>query len=319
MWNKIYFILSFLLSLLLNCLNNKIIFTDPNYYWFEIEFQNIKRKNIIYFPNDYLKINLFLNEKTTTLPLIISLHGGGGEIDSNLKLSKGKLLELKEKYKFFLLLPEGYKNHWNDGRNYDKNISSINDVEYLKNLIKYTIENFPINRDKIYIFGISNGGMMSFRFACESPEWIDGFATIAATMPKNLLNDCNPYKKLKIMMIHGTKDPFVPYEGGQVKILFKERGEVLSFEKTLDFWVSKNKCSTEKVEKEILKSPLEKTYTEIQKFNCKEKKIIVYKVLNGGHTWPGGLSYLPEWYIGKTTKVFSAEEEIIEFFLKENE
>ncbi|MFN3604714.1 MAG: alpha/beta hydrolase family esterase [Leptonema sp. (in: bacteria)] len=312
MWNKLLLLLFFVS---VGCSVHRIHFTDPNYYWFKIEYQNTIRKNIIYFPSLYEKSNKTIYEETRTFPLIISLHGGGGNFDSNLILSKGRLLELKEKYHFFLILPEGYKKQWNDGRNFDPNINSINDVGYLKTIIKYAIENFPINRDQIFIFGISNGGMMSFRFACESSEWIEGFASIAATMPKQIIKTCNPRKKLKFLLIHGTQDPLVPYEGGVVKVFFKERGEVLSAEETIDFWIKKNQCSNKKSTKEIKKN--NKLYTEIRDYECLEKKIRFYKIFNGGHTWPGGYQYLPEWYIGKTITDFNADEAIIKFFFDE--
>ncbi len=311
MWNNKVLILFSIIS----CFSPKLHFTDQNYFWFEMEYQNIKRKNVIYYPSFYEKVNKnIINQKIHTFPLIISLHGGGGSFDSNLILSKGRLLELKERYNFFLLLPEGYKNQWNDGRNFDPQIHSLDDVGYLKALIKYTIENFPINRDKIFIFGISNGGMMSFRFACESAEWIEGFASIAATMPKNLKNQCKPHKKLNILLIHGTKDPFVPFEGGLVKVINRQRGEVLSIEESLQFWLNKNQCSKTERIKTIQKE--KEIFTEIFEYECYEKKIKFFKIHNGGHTWPGGYQYLPEWLIGKTSKDFFADEEIIQFFLK---
>lgn len=313
MWNKFIF---WFIVFEIGCLTPKLRFTDQNYFWFEIEYQNIKRKNVIYYPTLYEKTNKnIINNKIHTFPLVISLHGGGGYFDSTLLLSKGRLLELKERYNFFLLLPEGHYKQWNDGRNFDSKINFLDDVGYIKALIKFTIENFPINRDKIFIFGISNGGMMSFRFACESAEWIEGFASIAATMPKYLQNRCKPYKKLNVLLIHGTKDPIVPYEGGAVKFFNKERGEVLSAEESIQFWLSKNQCLKIKKIKTIQKE--KEIFTEIFDYECSEKKVKFFKIHNGGHTWPGGYKYLPEWWIGKTSNDFFAEEEIIEFFLKE--
>ncbi|GIX42448.1 MAG: hypothetical protein KatS3mg129_2181 [Leptospiraceae bacterium] len=318
MWNKILKI--FIFIFFINCYNRKFTINDRNYIWLNINYQNLPRKSLLFFPENYEKINFSLEDHIKVYPLIISLHGGGGNIESNIKLSKGRLIELKEKYQFFLLFPEGYKKQWNDGRNIPQSEAhnkNLDDSGYIRYLIEYMKKHFPIDEDKIFIFGISNGGMMSFRFACEYSTYISGFASIAATMPEHLKTQCNPQKKLNMILMHGTEDPLVPYYGGEVKVFFQKRGKVLSADETIDFWLNKNEC-----EKNYIKTELDKdkdTKTIIYHYNCKNNTFIrFYKILNGGHTWPGGWQYLPEWYIGKTTHNFLAEEEIIRYFLKKN-
>lgn len=316
MWNK-KLIVFFILGLLFFCVNRKLKINDPNYFYFDITYNNLLRKNLLYYPGNYENINSSLVENVQLFPLIISLHGGGGNIESNLKLSKGRLIELKEKYHYFLLLPEGYDHHWNDGRNESiskAHANNIDDAGYIKYLITFLKKNYPIDENKVFIFGISNGGMMAFRFACEYSESIAGFASISATMPQNLKNNCNINKTLKMILIHGTEDPLVPFNGGEVKVLFRKRGLVLSAEQTIQFWLNKNSCNFNPAKEILNKDP--STPTEILHYSCKDQTFVrFYKVLYGGHTWPGGLQYLPSFYIGKTTYNFSAEEEIIKFFL----
>jgi polyhydroxybutyrate depolymerase len=316
MWNKVILIL--LMISMVNCINRKQKINDLNYHWLNINYQNLSRKSLLFYPEDYEKANFSLDDNIKTYPLLISLHGGGGNIESNIKLSKGRLIELKEIHKYFLLFPEGYKKQWNDGRivpGSEAHIKNIDDVGYLKYLIQYIIKHFPVDKNKIYIFGISNGGMMSFRFACENSDIIAGFASIAATMPEHLKANCNPQKKLKMILMVGTEDPLVPYDGGEVKVLFRKRGKVLSAEETIKFWFNKNECNTNFFQTELNKDPATKTM--IYHYNCKNNTFIrFYKIIHGGHTWPGGYQYLPEWYIGKTTKNFNAEEEIITYFLQ---
>jgi polyhydroxybutyrate depolymerase len=316
MWNRITYII--LLIIFINCSNRRLHINDPNYLWLNIRYQNLERKSLLFYPENYEKENFSLNPNIRTYPLLISLHGGGGSIDSNIKLTRGRLIELKEKYRFFLLFPEGYDKQWNDGRdvpNSKAHQENIDDAGYIKYLIEYMKKHFPIDENNVYIFGISNGGMMSFRIACEYSNEITGFASIAATMPEHLKSDCIIKKKLKMILIHGTEDPLVPFNGGDVKVLFRKRGKVLSAEETIQFWLNKNEC-----DKKALISSLEKdsdTKTLISHYKCKNQSFVrFYKILNGGHTWPGGFQYLPEWYIGKTTQNFRAEEEIIQYFLQ---
>ncbi|MCX6008557.1 MAG: hypothetical protein NTW48_00675 [Chloroflexi bacterium] len=43
-------------------------------------------------------------------------------------------------------------------------------------------------------------------------------------------------------------------------------------------------------------------------------EVVLYAIEGGGHTWPGGLQYLPELVIGKTSREFNASEVIWQFF-----
>ncbi|MCS7204190.1 MAG: hypothetical protein NZ853_00670 [Leptospiraceae bacterium] len=320
MWKNKTLLLLLITIIFESCGQRKLQISDPNYDWIEISHQNFVRRAVLYFPDNYEKINFTLDPNVRTFPLMIGLHGGGGDHETFLSLSKGRLLKLKEKYGFFLVLPLGYKNHWNDGRKgriSKSHTFNIDDVGFLLKLIEYLKKHYPIDENRIFLFGISNGGMMAFRFACERSETIRGFATVATSMPVDLISNCQSSirKPLKFLFIHGTKDPIVPYEGGEVKVFFRSRGVVLSAEDTLDFWKKKLQCKPTK--SSFLSQA--KVQTEVLEFDCKKPNSMkFYKVHQGGHTWPGGLQYLPEWYVGKTADDFWAEEVMIQFFLEKN-
>src|SRR5947199_169312 len=72
---------------------------------------------------------------------------------------------------------------------------------------------------QVYIAGISNGGMMTFRMLCEASELFAGAATVIANMPANVGARCAPRKPLPVVMFNGTADPLVPYDGGGVGFL----------------------------------------------------------------------------------------------------
>jgi len=45
-----------------------------------------------------------------------------------------------------------------------------------------------------------------------------------------------------------------------------------------------------------------------------ESKVVLYRIEGGGHTWPGGLQYLPVRLVGRTTRDINGCDEIWEFF-----
>ncbi len=61
--------------------------------------------------------------------------------------------------------------------------------------------------------GISNGGYMVYRMACERPELFAAFATLSATVPSTYLNSCKPSRAIPVLMMNGTADMIVPFYG----------------------------------------------------------------------------------------------------------
>ena len=90
---------------------------------------------------------------------------------------------------FTAVFPQGVNRQWNDGRE-DGHISSIDDVGFLRQLVDELISRGIADRARIYLAGISNGGMMTFRMLCEASELFAGAATIIANMPAGVGEGC---------------------------------------------------------------------------------------------------------------------------------
>ena len=121
------------------------------------------------------------------------------------------------------------------------------------------------------------------------------------------------------MAINNVDDPLVPFEGGEIYGHFHrvKLGEVLSVDESVGFWVKRNGCSTTPVMiEEPDRDPNDGTIVTSKHYlNGNEgTEVILYIVDGGGHTWPGGIQYLPKWVIGKTSRDFNASEVIWEFF-----
>lgn len=61
----------------------------------------------------------------------------------------------------------------------------------------------PIDLGRVYVTGISNGGMMSIRQACQLSGRITAAAPVAANMPELLTADCAPTRAVPMMFVHG--------------------------------------------------------------------------------------------------------------------
>ncbi len=250
-------------------------------------------------------------------PLIIALHGGGSRWDKfTYKTTQSTLLNAANNKQAVIIFPQGIKNHWNDGRKHLDN--DINDVSFISSLIDYSIKNYGVDKNKIYIVGFSNGGFMSMRLAIELSDKITGAAAVSAQ-----LSEAIQHKKMKgnvsFMLINGSQDPIVPYKGGEMKSFrfAKSRGTLLSTQETLNYFLVANQCSKDKEKIYFNNKKFDKTSISIENYdNCDHNtKVKLITVNKGGHTWPGGKQYLPVKLIGKASREIDAGKEVVDFFL----
>jgi polyhydroxybutyrate depolymerase len=257
-------------------------------------------------------------DSSVPVPLLVVLHGGGGNAERMEKTTRFD--EIADRESFIVLYPQGYKRQWNDGRkagSIPAQHLNIDDVGFISALIDSICRKYRIDTTRIYVTGISNGGFMTTRLACELSDRLAAVAPVISTFPKELVNNCSPAGPLPIMIINGTADPLVPYTGGVVTVGKKPRGEVLSTRATLQFWIKNNNCSPVPIIKPI--EDIDKTdgcTAEMQTYkgNAKSREVILIRVDGGGHTIPGGTQYLPKKIVGSVCSDFIAEEMIWRFF-----
>jgi len=252
--------------------------------------------------------------------LLLVLHGGGGTALGMRKLTKYGFEKLADSKKFIVVYPQGVDKHWNDYRA-DKTRraqrENIDDVAFIREVIKKVFLNFPVNNKKIFTTGMSNGAMMSFTLACKASDIIKAAAPVAGAMPKNLAKICKPLNSVSILMINGYQDKLVHWEGGDVTgpLGRKKFGKTLSVEDSFNFWFKANTCKKKSGNFKSLNKTKDDTQVEIREYKCgKGVKISLYGIKGGGHTWPQGKKYLPKFLIGKTSQEFNACRTIWDFF-----
>ena len=279
-----------------------------------ITFGGLERSYIIYVPKSF--------DSNKNMPLLFVLHGGGGTPDRMIELTNEGFNSLAEMEGFIVVYPEAYGRHWNDGRKGMENWSiahkeNIDDVGFISSLIDHLALDFNIDLKRIFVTGISNGAMMSFRLARELSQKITAVAPVAGLMPEDITSSCTPQKPVSLLIIMGTDDPLVPYNGGYVEAGGRKRGKVLSAQDTISFWAKINGCKLyPQMGWEQDKETSDGTRVKKEIYNqCKDGvKVILYTIEGGGHTWPGGLQYLPESIIGKTSRDLDANQLIWNFF-----
>jgi polyhydroxybutyrate depolymerase len=256
--------------------------------------------------------------ETRPTPLLIVLHGGGGTGQGMNKLTSFNAIADREN--FIVVYPDGYEKHWNDGRGvrqYRAQVQNVDDVGFISALIDHLSDGLNINAKRVYVTGISNGAMMSHRLGCELSQKIAAIAPVAGNIPVNMASLWTLSRPVSVLIINGTEDPLVPWEGGNVHLGRLELGQVLSVEDTVKFWLTNDKCSSPPIISQLPdKDPADGTRVRAETYGgCQDgAEVVLYAVEGGGHTWPGGLQYSSELIIGRTSRDFNASEVIWQFF-----
>ncbi|MCP9767948.1 phospholipase [Lacihabitans sp. LS3-19] len=301
---KLIVIILLLASFSNSCQRRKDIEPD-NIFRFEptIKVGNLNRTYTVVLPSNYY------SEKTD-LPLVIAMHGGGGSAKQ--MEESYELPEKAEAEKYIIVYPDGIQSDgllkartWNAGLCCEYAVENdIDDVGFLSKMIDKLIADFNINPKQVFLTGMSNGGMMAYRLACEIPQKITAIAPVACTMVTT--KPCTSQNTIPVLHFHSELDEHVPYEGG-----IGIRGiNYPAVEKGLKFWAENNTCSnTSKITKQ------ETNYKLTQWIDCKNNATVsVYLTKDGGHSWPG----ITKVRIGgdDPSTALNANELIFDFFNK---
>jgi len=246
--------------------------------------------------------------------LVLALHGRTGTGEGQERLSH--LDKVSDEHGFLVAYPNGFERSWADGRGgtpADK--KGLNDVKFLAQLIKTLKDKYNIDPGRIYVTGMSNGGFMTARMACDLADQVTAVGIVAASLSSNTAGACVPARPVSVAIFQGTVDPLVPFGGGEMG-KNTAGGAILSHEQTMKKFAELDHCTEHPKLEHIPDTAGDGTTIEVMRYlNCSQgAEVRGYTIQNGGHTWPGGTQYLPEAFIGKTTRNLDASETIWEFF-----
>lgn len=258
-----------------------------------------------------------LRNHETPVPLVVALHGGGGNSRSMMNMTDFNTIAEREG--FAVLYPEGIDGNWNDLRDMTGRLDAIDerdDVGFLDALIDHIGGQYPIDNERIFATGISNGGLMSFRLACERADRYRAIAAVTAALPPQ---PCDPNGDISILVMNGTDDPLILWDGGDVSGT-NDRGAIISTPATMDFWREQYACDdTPQITNLPDTDPDDGATVRVETYtSCTPSvEVVLYAIEGGGHTWPGGPQYAPVAFIGNTNRDINASEHIWQFFARQ--
>lgn len=267
------------------------------------------REYIVHIPANF--------KKHSKCALVLAFHGGGGTAKNS--LSFFGLNPVADTAGFIVVYPNGIKKGWNDGRPIKNHTQD--DIGFIRQLIDQLGKDYPIDPNKVFATGISNGGFFSFALGLHLSEKIRAIAPVCATIPTDIFNGYSPAIPLGLLLINGTEDPLVPYHGGKVGGKWLNRGQCSSTEETLKKFVDINSCSTRLSTETTFpnKDPNDKCLATRISYVCATRnQVQLIRIEGGGHTWPGGKQYLGKKLVGRVCRDFSAAAEIWSFFRQFN-
>ena len=254
-----------------------------------------------------------------SLPILFHLHGGGGTIKGTARVTYRRFNQIADREGFIVVYPDAIAKNWNDGRTEHlkpENLG-VDDVGFIVAIIEKLKSQYNIDSNRIFTTGMSNGGFMSTRLLCDRADLFRGGAILTASISVGFFPNCAPSQPVGVLIMNGTEDPLVPYNGGQIKVLGKSRGNILSHDDFVAYWKEQNACLEElPVERLPNKKRWDGTTVNIRRFQSCEPRgaLKVYEIQGGGHTWPGGKQYLSKRLIGNTSREINACDEIWDFF-----
>lgn len=271
------------------------------FYTIEQPFQGRLRTYLLYIPSTY-------DPEGDPIPLIVALHPASSTGESFATYSGFDVIAEQENVA--VIYPSGVNYVWNDGREGDARVQNVDDVAFIQAAVDVVRASLNISPHSIYAAGYSMGGMMAYRLACALPETFAAVASVASTMPRYLVDDCDGTPPVSVMVIHGTDDYVIPWLGS--------RGEngYLSAAETIAYWYDHNGCTTEYSRFSFLNTNIADgtTVLRTEYVICENvTKLAFFGVMFGGHTYPGHpLRQIPG--VDLTTLDINADAVIWRFF-----
>jgi polyhydroxybutyrate depolymerase len=313
-WKQMRIAVLFCLFATTNCLSsprqeikkNQMSSAEEQKLNFTMQHKGIERSFHIYVPPSPVgAAELAAKVMPAKRPAVIYIHGGGADYKS---MYKDKLDETAKKFGFLLVAPNALKedgkimsSRWNGGKWKGGRCCGDNDdVGFISDLIDHLIKEYNVDSKRIYATGISNGGLMVNRLACELADKIAAIATVA---PAALPDSCTPARPISVLNIHGTGDPCNPFDGSlPTGVCSKVDYVRMPPHETVARWKSINGCS----ETGLTEKMGGVTCTT---YPCQKGTELKFCSVEGmGHTWPSGSQYFFKSVVGAVSHELSTDD-----------
>jgi polyhydroxybutyrate depolymerase len=297
------------LLILLSLFNSVLIVGDHR----TIIHEGIEREYILHVPEN-------LNNDSS---IVFVIHGYTGSAEGIAAYSG--MNSIAEREGFIAVYPQGtidsYGNAFFNVSYGFNDESTINDVSFIRELVKSISHEFNLKRKKAFATGMSNGGEMSYLLACTSSDLFKAVAPVAGVLMKGLKDSCELNSPVPVFEIHGTADKISLFEGD----LNNEEGWGAYYDlpSTIDFFAERYQLVNKTV-KQITSKESGADYDiffERHWTNDLEEEVWMYRIEGGRHVWPGTKfkwwnDPLARLYFGSGNEDINASEEVWAFFKK---
>jgi polyhydroxybutyrate depolymerase len=249
-------------------------------------------------------------------PVVYVFHGGGGHAAYMTDDDRYGWLAKADAEGFLAVFPSGYSKlpggrfaTWNAGGCCgDARDRQVDDVGFVRAVHARVSSQFKVDQARVYATGMSNGGMMSHRLACEAA---DLFAAVAPVAGTDATASCQPSRPVAVLHTHARNDDHVLFDGGAGPNAFRDEAKVMDFvsvPETISRWVKRNQCAASP--KRVLSVP--GAYCDAYAPCAGGTSVQLCVTAEGGHSWPGAASTR----LGKApaSQAIQANEVIWRFF-----
>jgi polyhydroxybutyrate depolymerase len=236
----------------------------------------------------------------TPLPLVLNLHGATQnalleEITSQMDSSSdrdGYLVAYPDGTRISTVLtPDPVAKQaqygWNAGQCCGLPVTKhINDVGFLLKVISDIAARTPVDLRRVYVTGISNGGMMAYAMAAEASTHVAAIASVSGQVE---LPTIHPTRPVATMEFHSVDDPIAKWAG------VKNRNPRLRFSvmQGIDQWVKADGCRTTPHDGAPIVGAsgtisAGETATAVSYGHCRAgTEVVLWRFTGSGHVWPG--------------------------------
>ncbi len=215
------------------------------------------------------------------LPMLIVLHGVGGKGTGMRSLGFERFASSSG---MVVAYPDANGGSWNDGRpGMDPLVATpADDLAFLREVVRRSVADFGVDPTRVAVAGYSNGALMAARAACDMADSLSAAVLVSGAGPRDVAQRCRPSRPVPVMLVFGTADSVVPYDGGQVApYAGKARGLVAPVREVLDLWRSANGCASSE-QQDLPGAP--RLVVRSSGTGCRAA-VVHYRVQGGGHEW----------------------------------
>jgi len=265
------------------------------------------------------------------MPAVLILHGYNEDIEFIREYTM--MNDVADSSGFIAVYPASIPPGWNVEYDHpDLPLSDVDDAGFISALIDILEAKYDIDPVRVYACGFSNGGDMAFRLALFLRHRFAAVAGVSAVLTektaaaagagavptvtgtiKSTAANAVIQEPCPVLMIHGTKDILVPFSSASYNSF--------TVKETLDFWIDATSCRG-LGDAPTLSGPITIPDSDpndgctaekyVYENSTGEARVVFYKIIGGGHSWPGGCCGYP--WADPTNRDINAGIEIWDFF-----